>query len=99
MTASAKWINACVGIDITRKEMTNILTKMSLRCRESEEDDDTLIAAVPPTRSDILHACDVMEDVAIAYGYDNIKRTVPSIATECFMQPVNKLSDLLRVEL
>jgi phenylalanyl-tRNA synthetase beta chain len=27
---------------------------------------------VPPTRSDILHAVDVIEDVAIAYGYNNL---------------------------
>ena len=27
---------------------------------------------VPPTRSDVLHACDVVEDVAIAHGYNNV---------------------------
>lgn len=26
--------------------------------------------AVPPTRSDILHPVDVVEDVAIAYGFN-----------------------------
>jgi len=31
---------------------------------------------VPPTRSDILHACDVVEDVAIAHGYNNIPKRV-----------------------
>lgn len=31
---------------------------------------------VPPTRSDILHACDVVEDVAIAYGFNNIPKRV-----------------------
>lgn len=25
---------------------------------------------VPPTRSDVLHAVDVIEDVAIAYGFN-----------------------------
>ncbi len=31
-----------------------------------------LAVRVPPTRSDILHACDVAEDVAIAHGYNNV---------------------------
>lgn len=30
---------------------------------------------VPITRSDILHACDVMEDVAIAYSMNKVRRT------------------------
>lgn len=35
-----------------------------------------LSVRVPPTRSDILHPCDVMEDVAIAHGYNNIPQGV-----------------------
>jgi len=35
-----------------------------------------LSVRVPPTRSDILHACDVMEDVAIAHGYNNVPMNV-----------------------
>jgi phenylalanyl-tRNA synthetase beta chain len=31
-------------------------------------DADTVLVTVPPTRSDILHAVDIAEDVAIAYG-------------------------------
>lgn len=39
-------------------------------------DGTSLTVCVPPTRSDVLHACDVAEDVAIAYGYNNIERRV-----------------------
>lgn len=41
-----------------------------------EADGSTLQLLVPPTRSDILHACDVAEDVSIAYGYNNIPTRV-----------------------
>ena len=51
---------------------------------------------VPCTRSDILHACDIMEDVAIAYGFNNIRRVVPQTTTIGRQTPLNKLSDLLR---
>jgi len=53
---------------------------------------------VPPTRSDILHACDVMEDVAIAYGFNNLTHTIPKTNTVGQPFPLNKLSDLLRKE-
>ena len=39
-------------------------------------DGTALSVSVPPTRSDILHACDVAEDVAIAHGYNNIATRV-----------------------
>eukprot|EP01050_Picozoa_sp_SAG11_P008367 SAG11_NODE_735_length_7452_cov_26.426629_6_plen_178_part_00 len=48
--------------------------------------------------ADVLHECDVMEDVAIAYGYDNIQKTVPSTVTIGKQYPINKLTDLLRLE-
>ena len=30
---------------------------------------------------DVLHPCDIVEDVAIAYGFNNVKMTVPSTNT------------------
>jgi phenylalanyl-tRNA synthetase beta chain len=62
------------------------------------KDADTMSVSVPPTRSDVLHACDIMEDVAIAFGYDNIKKTVPKTVTIGKQHPINKLTDLLRLE-
>eukprot|EP00951_Prasinocladus_malaysianus_P024452 scaffold211188_cov26-Prasinocladus_malaysianus.AAC.3 len=53
---------------------------------------------VPPSRSDVLHACDVMEDVAIAYGFNNIAKRIPPTVTQGRELPLNQLSDLLRVE-
>lgn len=54
---------------------------------------------VPPTRSDILHAVDIIEDIAIAYGYNNIPLVIPS--TQCFGAPlpINQFCDLLRAEI
>jgi len=54
---------------------------------------------VPPTRSDVLHPCDIAEDVAIAYGYNNIERTIPNVVTVGSQQPVNHFSDLVRNEM
>jgi phenylalanyl-tRNA synthetase beta subunit len=37
-----------------------------------------------------------MEDVAVAYGFDNLPRRFPSTNTVAAPLPINKLSDLVR---
>ncbi len=54
---------------------------------------------IPPTRHDIIHACDVYEDVAIAYGYNNISKSALTTYTVGSQTPINKLTDLLREQL
>lgn len=39
-----------------------------------------------------------MEDVAVAYGFNNLVETMPKASTIAAPFPLNKLSDLLRVE-
>jgi phenylalanyl-tRNA synthetase beta subunit len=38
---------------------------------------DTLAGAVPPTRSDVLRECDIVEDAAIAHGFDHLPAVFP----------------------
>lgn len=86
-----------IGIKQTTEELVSLLSRMSLKT--SIKNDNKLIIEVPPTRHDVLHACDIYEDIAIAYGYNKIQKTIPylfTIAEEC---PLNKLSDQLRTEL
>jgi phenylalanyl-tRNA synthetase beta chain len=77
--------------------MCELLGKMSLKT--TSKDPKSIDVTIPPTRSDILHACDVMEDVAIAYGYNNVIETVPKASTVAVATPVNKLTDKLRREM
>ena len=78
-------------------QMAELLKRMGLSARLINGDKDVVVK-VPPTRSDILHACDIMEDVAIAYGYNNLTLTVPRTPTVARQQPLNKFTDLLRSE-
>lgn len=55
-------------------------------------------ATVPPTRSDILHSVDVIEDVAIAYGFNNVPIRLPKTSTVGAPDPINQFTDLLRDE-
>jgi len=36
---------------------------------------------VPAWRVDVLHELDIIEDIAIAYGYENFKPEIPEIST------------------
>jgi phenylalanyl-tRNA synthetase beta chain len=46
-----------------------------------------------------LHPVDVIEDVGIAYGFNNIPLSIPSTTTIGRPQPLNKLGDHLRDEI
>ena len=93
---SATGIPASIGKPMEGGKMCELLQKMQLPAKL--KDANTIVCSVPPTRSDVLHPCDIMEDVAIAFGYDNIKKTVPNTVTIGRQYPINKLTDLLRLE-
>lgn len=63
------------------------------------EETPLIAVSVPPTRSDVLHECDIAEDVAIAFGYNHIPRTLPPTPTTGGQNPVNALTEHLRKEL
>lgn len=71
---------------------------MSLATSVSPKSPDILQVSVPATRPDILHECDIMEDAAIAYGFNNLPKTFPSTNTVAQALPVSKLSDVVRRE-
>lgn len=93
--ADPTFINRGLGIDISPEKTAEILAKMQLPTTFDKKS-NKLIVRAPPTRSDILHAVDIQEDVAIAYGYNNIAKTVPPVCTAGAPLPLNKLSDQVR---
>lgn len=72
---------------------------MSYTASPSSASPDLIDVHIPPTRADILHQCDIMEDVAIAYGFNQLPRFFPS-KSGTVAQPlmINKLSDIVRQE-
>lgn len=93
------YITQRIGVSadiLTLEVIQKLLLKMGLRCSFSK---GNINVVVPPSRSDILHPCDIMEDVAIAFGFNNIPETLPSTHTTATPQPINKLSDALRREI
>ncbi|XP_039491466.1 phenylalanine--tRNA ligase beta subunit [Drosophila santomea] len=90
---SVKRANAYIGIDEPAEKLADMLTRMYL---EAKVDGDSLVVKIPPTRHDVIHACDIYEDVAIAYGYNNIKKSLPAFMQIAKQFPLNKLTEQLR---
>ena len=71
---------------------------MCLHASVSASDADVIDVQVPPTRPDILHECDLVEDAAIAFGFNNLPDTFPPTSTVAQPLSINKLSDIVRHE-
>eukprot|EP00249_Psilotum_nudum_P018857 c26990_g2_i1 orf=652-2535(-) len=100
LDVSVPYISHCIGVNLDTKQVVDLLSRMQVHAKEivSKAGERLIHVSVPPTRSDILHPCDVMEDVAIAYGFNNIPKTVPKCLTQGKQQALNHFSDLIRVE-
>ncbi|KAI8866642.1 phenylalanyl-tRNA synthetase [Ramicandelaber brevisporus] len=90
-------IVSVVGADMSAEEVVRQLGRMGHDAAiKAGTDSKVLTVRVPPTRSDILHSCDLVEDVAIAYGYNRIPKVFPAVSTIGAPFPLNKLSDRVR---
>uniref|UniRef100_A0AAF5PW73 Phenylalanine--tRNA ligase beta subunit n=1 Tax=Wuchereria bancrofti TaxID=6293 RepID=A0AAF5PW73_WUCBA len=101
MVVNVKSINGRIGLNLEAEEMCSLLNRMSLKTQLhlKEKSQDLLEVRVPITRADILHECDVAEDVAIAYGFNRIEQQFPNSYTTGEPFPLNKLTDLLRYDI
>uniref|UniRef100_A0A672KDZ3 phenylalanine--tRNA ligase n=1 Tax=Sinocyclocheilus grahami TaxID=75366 RepID=A0A672KDZ3_SINGR len=97
-TLSGDFINKRVGINESAESIAQLLTRMCLRSEVSGEG-DLIQVEIPPMRADVIHACDIMEDAAIAHGFNNIVRSTPRTYTVANQLPLNKLTELLRQDL
>ncbi|KAH8898512.1 phenylalanyl-tRNA synthetase [Thozetella sp. PMI_491] len=93
------YVNACCGLSESPEAICKLLNKMAYKARPSPDHGDKLEVLVPPTRADVLHPCDIMEDVAVAYGFNNLPRSSPNKSVT-IGQPlkINKLADIVRTE-
>jgi phenylalanyl-tRNA synthetase beta chain len=97
--AEIDYINNCCGLSESPDSICKLLQKMCLTATPSSSNKNILDVSIPPTRADVLHQCDIMEDVAIGYGFNNLPRTSPN-KSSTIAQPllVNKLGDIVRME-
>ena len=94
-----EYINRILGLNLDVEKVAACAEKMGLVLKGTNESGSAVKVEIPPTRADILHPIDVIEDVGIGYGFNNIERVFPQNNTVGTYQPINKFSDLVRGEL
>jgi len=68
------YVNKILGLDLKEIQVKKLLARMGYDYRNKK-------VHVPAYRADILHQLDLVEDIAIAYGYENFKEEIPNITT------------------
>ena len=69
---SLDYLNKGIRMEVSLDNAQEVLNKIQLSRHIVNRDKKVI---VPPVRTDTIHACDIMEDLAIAYGYNNIQTT------------------------
>lgn len=66
--------NKLLGLSLKEKDLEKLLPRMGYEYASGK-------VSIPSWRTDILHEVDIIEDVAIAYGYENLIPEMPKLAT------------------
>jgi len=74
MKLSIENVNKLIGLSLTEKDIEKLLQKMGYSYNKG-------IVFIPAWRVDILHEVDIIEDIAIAYGYDKLAPEIPKVST------------------
>jgi len=94
MRLRVSYANKMLGLKLSIDEAAYCLRKCRLDAKPIEK--EVLEVAVPPYRIDILHEIDLVEEVAIGYGYYRLEPTIPVTVTVGEKHPANKLAETVR---
>jgi len=76
---SVNYVNKILGTDICSSEIIKCLQKMGFDAKKINK--EKIEVKIPSWRADILHEIDLIEDVAIGYGYDKFELDMPEKLT------------------
>ncbi len=92
MKVDISYINKLLGLNLKENEIKRLFERMGYGYVNKK-------ALIPAYRADVMHQADLMEDIAIAYGYENFNSIIPNVATvaqeERFEIFKRKISELL----
>ncbi|MBI4116524.1 phenylalanine--tRNA ligase subunit beta [Candidatus Pacearchaeota archaeon] len=74
MKISIENTNRTLGLNLNEKQLKEFLEKAGYEYNKGS-------VKIPAWRTDVLHEVDLIEDVAIAYGYENFIPEIPEIST------------------
>jgi len=94
MKLRRSYANELFGVRLSENKIVECLKKCRLNARKAE--DGTIEVEIPAYRIDILHEVDLVEEVAIGYGYYRLKPTKPKTVTTGSFHEATRLANVVR---
>ncbi|MFH0986710.1 MAG: phenylalanine--tRNA ligase subunit beta [Candidatus Micrarchaeota archaeon] len=86
-------VRRILGLNLSETEIMNLLKKARYGC---EMQSGLINVIIPCYRFDVMHPVDLIEDVAINYGLNNMKPIMPNVATIGEIHPIEKRTNKFR---
>lgn len=77
-----------LGLDLSNEELVRALTRMG---HDGSVRGARIAVRSPAYRTDLLHDVDIIEDISIGYGYNNIEPTMPVTMTAGTLRTATRL--------
>lgn len=94
MEISVKEVNSLIGVELSAEECKKCCARMGLGAEVKPG--GTMAVKIPAYRFDILHPWDIIEDIAIGYGYDRIKPELPGTMVIGEVHPIEEKKRTVR---
>ena len=94
MKLDVRYVEKVLGLGLSNGEIMRLLEKA--RYNAIQHDEETVMVQIPCYRMDIMHPVDIVEDIAIAYGLNNIESRWPQMPTIGAITSREKFCDILR---
>jgi phenylalanyl-tRNA synthetase beta chain len=83
------YVNKILGLELKESDLKKYLGRMGHDYKNKK-------VRVPSYRADILHPIDLVEDITIAYGYENFRGTLSEFSATAHEKPLEKFKNALR---
>jgi phenylalanyl-tRNA synthetase beta chain len=94
MRLRTNYANEMLGLKLTDAQVVESLRKCRLDAKKARS--NIVEVAIPAYRIDILHEVDLVEEVAIGYGYYRLKPTIPETLTIGEQHPAHRTANIVR---
>ena len=94
MKLDVEYANKILGLQLTGKRIAELLLTAGFNVEDVNA--KTVTAVIPCYRIDVMHMVDLVEDVAVAYGYNNIEPLWRELPTTGGERPEQRVIDAAR---
>jgi phenylalanyl-tRNA synthetase beta chain len=91
---NVEYAKQVLGLQLTAERIANLLSTAGFGVEKVSQ--NTITVLVPCYRVDVMHQVDLVEDIAIAYGYNNIEPLWRELPTTGGERPEQRLIDVAR---